>query len=105
MPDVPKHKGNVGFNAGLTRYLNANVNVFGSSERPRMAMDTRSPKPAYALVDVALIAKEFIKGLEITGTVKNLFDKKYQDPSEPGTVPGDYPREGISFYAEAQYKY
>lgn len=105
LEDVPTHKGNAGINIGLIRYLNANVNLFVSGERPRTAGDTRSPMPAYALVDVSLIAKGFYNNLEIRGSVKNLFDEKYSDPATVSTVPGDFPREGTSFMLEALYKF
>lgn len=50
---------------------------------------------AYALVDLTLIAYDFYQNLEVRGIVKNLFDKVYEDPA-PASVPGDFPREGIS---------
>ena len=54
---------------------------------------------------LAVIAKEFVKGLEIRGSVHNLFDKEYFDPAPVNTVTSDFPKEGISFMAEASYRF
>lgn len=105
LPDVPNQRGNIGGNMGLTRYLNVNSNIFLSSERPRSAGDTRDSIPAYALVDLTIIAKNFYKNLEIRGAVHNLLDKQYTDPAPAGTIAGDFPREGVNYMLEAFYKF
>lgn len=105
LPDVPNHKGNIGANIGLTRYLNANSNIFIVGERPRTEGDTRNALPAYALVDLTLIAKNFYHTLELRSSVHNLLDKRYADPAPTGTIQDDFPREGLSFMLEALYKY
>lgn len=103
--DVPSHRGNIGFNYGIGKYLNVNTNLLLSGKRPRATGDTRSQAPAFALVDLTLIAKEFSKNLEIRGAVHNLLDKEYADPAPAGTVSNDFPREGIHFMLEATYKF
>ena len=45
LPDVPKHKGNIGFNVGITKYLNANVHAFISDKRARVEKDRRMLHP------------------------------------------------------------
>ncbi len=104
IPDVPRHRGNVGFNAGITKYFNINTNLFVSGERPRAKGDIRDPLDAYALVDLTLIAKNFYKNLEVRGMIKNLFDKDYEDPAI-ASVPGDLPREGISVLFDVMVRY
>lgn len=66
--------------------------------------DTRDSVDAYALVDLPLIAKDFYENLEVRGIVKNIFDKVYEDPA-PASVPGDFPREGISFLFDVMVKF
>lgn len=105
LPDVPNHRGNIGVNFPLTKYLNINSNIFMSGQRPRADSDARNALPAYALIDLALIVKNFSPGLEIRGTVHNLFDKRYADPAPPNTVENDFPREGISLMLEALYQF
>ena len=105
LPDVPNHRGNIGVNFPLTRYLNVNSNMFMSGERHRADSDSRNALPAYALVDLTLIAKDFFPNFEVRGTVHNLFDKRYADPAPPNTVENDFPREGLSLMFEALYKF
>lgn len=102
LPDVPTHKGNLGGNVGLTKYLNANLNIFASWERPRVDGDPRDAVPAYALVDLTFIAKNFYRDLELRASAHNLLDKKYAD-SAP--IQDDLPREGASMMIEALYRF
>ena len=116
LSDIADHKGNLGFNMKLSDHFNINTNIFMTGEKRRAANDLRSPLPGYTIVDMALIAKEFHENLEIRTAIHNLLDKNYADPAHlyetaPGsgiflpTIPNDYPREGISFMLEAQYKF
>jgi len=79
--------------------------MFMSGERHRADSDSRNALPAYALVDLTLIAKDFFPNFEVRGTVHNLFDKRYTDPAPPNTVENDFPREGLSLMFEALYKF
>ena len=103
LPDVPKHKGNVGFNVEFGRHLNANINAFISDKRARSENDHRDDSPGYAIVDLTLIAKEIFKGLEIKASLFNLLDKDYNDPSPANTIPTDLPRPGRTFFLEFGY--
>ena len=63
---------------------------------------------SYTTVDLSATLKNFYKTLEIQATVRNLFDQRYRDPDTSGAalkVPGDYPREGISWFLNASYKF
>ncbi len=102
---VPVHKANIGLNVGLWKYANANLNTFISGPRTREDGDNRRDMPSYALVNLALIGKNFIDNFEIKGSIYNLFDKGYDDPAPMDTVPTDYPQQGRSFRIELQYKY
>ena len=64
--------------------------------------------PPYTTVDLALIAKNIYKNLEIKGSVHNLLDKRYRDPDTSGAsklMPNDFPREGISTLISVSYKF
>ncbi len=102
--DVATHKGNIGFNMGLNEYLNANANLLVVGARPRKSTDTRGELSGYEVLDLTLIGN-FYRDLEIRGSVYNLLDKRYTDPENTGQVKNDFPREGISFIAEARYKF
>ncbi len=102
---VPVHKANVGVNVGLWKYANANMNTFISGPRPRENGDDRRDMPSYTLTNLTLIGRNFIDNFEIRGSIFNLFNKGYDDPSSMDTVPTDYPQQGRSFRIELQYKY
>ncbi len=103
LPEIPRHKGNVGFNIGITKYLNANISAFISDERIRAQDDAREDSPGYALVNLTLIAKEFFNDMKIKASLNNLFDKEYDDPVR--SIPTDIPRPGRTFYIELGYKF
>jgi iron complex outermembrane receptor protein len=105
LPDVPEHSGNFGINAGFWKYANANLTTLVSGSRPREDGDIRHKIPAQVLVNFTLIGRKFIDNLEVRGSVFNLFDKRYDDPSPNNTVPTDYPQQGRSFTIELRYEF
>jgi outer membrane receptor for ferrienterochelin and colicin len=108
LPYVPSHRASGSINYAPTKYVNLHSDVLWTGPRPRDKGDSRSEMPAYATVDLAVTLKNFFKTLEIQATVRNLFDKRYKDPDTSGIlnkVPGDYPREGISGFVTASYRF
>ncbi|MFH1028454.1 MAG: TonB-dependent receptor [Pseudomonadota bacterium] len=115
LPYVPSHRASGSVNYAANRYLNLHTDVLWTGSRPRDNGDSRSEMPAYATVDLALTLKNFYKTMEIQATVRNLFDERYKDPDTSvgaanltGTgpkVPGDFPREGISWLVTASCKF
>jgi len=112
LPDVPSHRANAGINLAPWKYLNANINVSWIGERPRAEDDTRDDLASSTLVDLTMIAKNFYKTLEIRGSVYNLFNEDYWDPSpyqadsaNPIPVPNDYPGNERMFLVEARYTF
>ena len=103
LPDVPKHKGNMGVNLGITKYINANLNAFISDSRVRAEADDRDDSPGYALFNLTLIAKDFFKGFKAKASLFNLLDKKYDDPAPMNTISTDLPRPGRTFFFEIGY--
>lgn len=105
LPDVPKHKGNVGINAGITKYLNANLHAFISGKRIRAEQDARDDSPGYGIVNLTLTAKEFFKEMKVKASIFNLLDKDYNDPAPINTIPTDLPRPGRTFFIELGYQF
>lgn len=108
LPYVPSHRASGSVNYALTRYLNLHTDLLWTGPRPRGTGDTRPEMPSYTTVDLSATLKNFYKTLEIQATVRNLFDQRYRDPDTSGAalkVPGDYPREGISWFLTASYKF
>ena len=106
LPDVPSHRINAGLNIAPWKYLNANIGLSWIGERPRAEGDTRDDLSTMTLVDLTLIAKNFYKSLELRGSVYNLFDEHYLDPSPfPGQVPNDFPTNERMFLLEVRYTF
>ncbi len=106
LPDVPSQRANAGINIALWKYLNANISANWTGKRFRADSDTREDLPADTLVNMTIIAKNFYKTLEIRGSVYNLFDESYLDPSPvPVKIPHDYPANRRMFLVETRYTF
>ncbi len=106
LPDVPSQRANAVINIAPWDYLNANISINWTGKRYRADSDTREDLPSNTLVDLTLIGKKLYKTLEIRGSIYNLFDEHYLDPSPvPVKVPNDYPTNRRMFLAEARYTF
>jgi iron complex outermembrane receptor protein len=115
LPFVPAQRASGSINYAPSKYVNLHSDLLWTGPRPRGAGDVRSAMPDYTTVDLAVTLKNFYKTLEIQGTIRNLFDKRYNDPDTSGgssnlagtgpKVPGDFPREGISGFVTVAYKF
>ena len=104
----PKQLGTLAANIRLNRYLNLNAYLLYRGEWTRREDDTRDDPEDYALVNATLIARNFLKGLkglEVRGSVHNLFNKEYTSPTAPGELPDDLPMPGINFFLELRYTF
>jgi len=104
LPFVAQHHGNFGVNVHYWKYINTNLSTFISGTRSREEGDDRDDLPAYALLNLSIIAKKFFKTMEIQGTVFNLLDKDYSDPG-PTSIEDDLPRPGRSFFFGLSYQF
>ena len=104
LPFVAEHYGNFGVNVHYPKYINTNLSTFVSGTRSREEDDDRDVLPAYALLNLSIIAKEFFKTMEVQGTVFNLLDKDYSDPG-PASVPDDFPRPERTFFVGLSYQF
>lgn len=104
LPFVAKHHGNFGVNVHCWKYINTNLSTFVSGKRSREESDTRNDMPAYTLLNLSIIGKEFFKTMEVQGTVYNLLDKDYSDPG-PTSVENDLPRPGRTFFVGLRYQF
>ena len=105
---VPKHTGNIMLNVRLSRYLNFQTDCHFEDGFKRQERDKRNDKPGYGIVNTTLIAKQFLKGyegLEVRGSIYNLFDKDYTSPTGILELPHDLPRPGRTFIFEVRYKF
>ncbi len=115
LPSVPSQRAGGSLNYSLNKYTTLHSDVLWTGPRPRALGDSRPDVAANTTVDVALTLKNFFETLEIQATVRNLFDQRYKDPDTSGglsnltatgpKVPGDFPREGISGFVTASYRF
>jgi len=115
LPYVPSQRASGSVNYALTRYVNLHTDVLWTGPRPRDVGDSRPEMPSYTTIDLAVTLKNFYKTLEVQTTVRNLFDQRYKDPDTSGgavnlagtgpKVPNDFPREGISGFVTASYRF
>ncbi len=104
LPLTAQHKGNFGVNVHYWKYLNTNLSTFVSGTRSRGKDDDRDDLPAFALLNLSMIGKEFFKTMEIQGTVFNLLDKDYSDPG-PVSIQDDLPRPERTFFIGLSYQF
>ena len=60
---------------------------------------------AFGIVNFTLFSQNLIKGLELSASVYNLFDKKYGDPSTPALQQDIVPADGRTFRVKLTYKF
>lgn len=104
LPSTAQHFGNFGVNTHYWKYINSNVSTFVSGRRSRDAGDTRDDLPAYTLLNLSVIGKDFFSTMEVQGTVFNLLDKDYRDPAS-SSIPDDLPRPGRTFWVGLSYQF
>jgi iron complex outermembrane receptor protein len=108
LPFVPSHRASGSINYALTRNLTLHTDLLWTGSRSRPAGDSRPDLPSYATVDLALTLKNFFDTLEVQATIRNIFDQRFKDPDISGAqnkLPGDLPREGISAFVTAAYRF
>jgi iron complex outermembrane receptor protein len=109
---APHHQGYL--RAGWDFYpnwsFNAELNWIG--ERQRVAGDPRSKLDGYTIVDLTLRRMRIATRLELSFSVRNLFDQDAREPSPAdltipagSLIPGDFPLPGRSFFVEARYHF
>lgn len=86
--------------------ISPQLNWVGSQKRAPSDVRTKSV-PYYTTVDLTLRQFNVVKDLDISVSIRNLFDEGILEPSlSPGiNVPGDYPMAGRNIYGELAYQF
>lgn len=105
--DVPSHTayGRVEWRPESAWYLGFQARATGS--QPREQGDARKDLAGYVRADIIARTTAFMENVEVSVSVRNLFDKKTFSP-QPGpnpARPGDLELPGRGYYLEAQYKF
>ena len=105
---IPRYRGNIMANIRLSKYLNFYASCHFEDGFRRDRGDPRNNMSGYGIINTTLIAKKFLRnyeGLEVRGSVYNLFDKDYTSPTTMFGLPDDLPRPGRNFMVEVKYKF
>lgn len=100
LPYVPTHRAKGSWSYDYTPSINFHTDLIWTGPRPRAVGEGRSTMPSYATVDLAATVRNLWNSVDWQVAVHNLLNKRYYDPDTSGAanlVPGDFPREGISF--------
>jgi iron complex outermembrane receptor protein len=103
--NVVKHKGNILANIRLSKHFNLYTNVYLQGGYERESGDDRDNNEGFVTVNTTLIARKFIDGLELRGSVYNLLGADYSFPTPANTLPEDLPMPGRTFMVELQYTF
>jgi len=94
-------------NVRLSKYLNFNADCQYLDGMNRFLGDPRDDPSIFTWTNATLIVKKFLKGyegLELRGSVYNLFDKDWSSPTSI-EIPHDWPVMGIHFMLEMKYSF
>jgi iron complex outermembrane receptor protein len=59
----------------------------------------------FVLANFTLFSREIIKGIDVSGSVYNLFDKKYADPAAPEHVQSSIIQNGINYRLKMTWRF
>ncbi len=103
--EAPNHKiyGRSEWSTPSNLHIDSQITWVGKQKR--VIGDTRAALAAYTTVDVTLRKQDVLNGLDLTLSVRNLFNADVREPSPVGAIPNDFPMAGRSLFAEAQYQF
>lgn len=97
----PTHLVNLNLNAPIFEdKLFAGLEVFYTSKRKTLASNTTGD---YTLANFTLTTKNLLRGLEVSTTVRNLFDREYGDPGSGSQPQDEIEQDGRSFWLKIKY--
>jgi iron complex outermembrane receptor protein len=108
--DVPQERANLLLNWAYDSRWSVLAHLLVKGQTQRIVGDTRPDVPAYALVDINLLGHNLFtqtaitKGIDISFSIYNLFDKTYYDPA-PTSIPSDYQQAGRAYFGHISYRY
>ena len=107
--NVPKHKGNLMANIRFSKHLNFYTDLYFQKGFTRQKDDIREEdNPGFQVINVTLIGGKFIPklaGLELRGSVYNVFDLDYTVPTANDGLSVDFPMPGRSFLVGLRYMF
>lgn len=86
----------------IKKYLSTGIEVQYTGPRRTLAGNNTG---GFVLANLALLSQELVKGLEISGNIYNLFDKKYGDPASNEFRQNVIPQDGRVFRIKCTYRF
>jgi len=107
--DAPNHQVYARADWSLSSHWRLSSQVNWVGEQKRTAADQRDPVPDSTSVDLTIRSNGLWRGLDLSFSVKNVFDEDVRDPSpfaEPSPpIPNDFPMPGRRLVAELYYTF
>jgi len=101
--DSPKHLGKFNVIAPLLKEkIFAGVEFQYTSTRLTLQGTETS---GFGVVNLTLFSQNLLKGLELSGSIYNLLDRRYSDPATPFLVEEVIPRDGRTFRVKLTYRF
>ncbi len=101
LTNSPTHLLNVNAIAPLYKDMFfAGLEVSYASKRKTLAGKVTS---GYSVTNLTLFSKNLLRGLEVTASVKNLFDRDYSDPGSGEQVQDEIEQDGRSYWLKFKY--
>ncbi len=101
LTNSPTHLVNVNLNMPIFRdQLFGGLEVLYTSSRKTLAGNATS---AYTVTNFTLYTKDVIKGLRVSASVRNLFDRDYSDPGSGELLQDEIEQDGRSFWLKIKY--
>ncbi len=69
------------------------------------ASEAGADAAGYGIVNLSLFSENLVKGLELSASVYNLFDKRYDDPSTPFHRQDLIEQDGRAFRVKLTYRF
>jgi outer membrane receptor for ferrienterochelin and colicins len=103
LPDSPKNLVKVSLSAPVVK-----EKVFAGLEWQYTSTRTTlsgSEAPGFGIVNLTVFSRNLVKGLELSASLYNIFDRTYADPATPFHLQNIIERDGRTFRAKLTYKY
>ena len=103
LSNSPRHVGKLHYSVPLwTEKLMAGLELLGMSERKTVQGNESA---GYWTANLTLLSREVVKGLELSASIYNLFDREYADPVSDDFTQDTIEQDGRTFRVKAMYKF
>lgn len=107
LADIPRYRTNLMANWAINKTWSSFAHVLIKSSTARNLGDARADVPAYAVVNLGVLGKNFFnQKVDVGFNIYNLFDKRYYDPAPQHlSFVGDFQAAGIAFFGRVDVRF